>query len=171
MDPAKANAQGNYYSKTIPADYNQEKMTNLHFFSHQTINAKNPSTVLVAQANKTIPFTFGSLYASNDALRVGVEPSSEVIGRAKGLFVVTGQGADFVLVFYMDFGFTTGKFNGSSFVLCSRDHVTETKRELAVVGGRGHFRMARGFAEVYTRYFNVTTVESITEYNVTLLHY
>ncbi|KDP37413.1 hypothetical protein JCGZ_08419 [Jatropha curcas] len=112
-----ANAQLNYYSKTIPAEYNQEKKTDLHFFFHETLNGKNPTGALIAQANKSMPFTFGSLYAINDILRVGVEPTSEVIGRAKGLYVVSGEGDDFVLLLYMDFGFTTGKFNRSNFLL------------------------------------------------------
>ncbi|KDP30588.1 hypothetical protein JCGZ_16241 [Jatropha curcas] len=166
-----AHAQGNYYS-TIPADYNQEKKTNLHFFFHDILSGENPSAVQIAQAKNSHSFSsFGTLYAIDDALRVGVEPTSEVIGRAKGLYVIAAQEDDLALVMYVDFGFTTGKFNGSSFIVCSQNPVTETKRELAVVGGRGNFRMARGFAELYTRYINVTTGDAIVEYNVTLFHY
>ncbi|XP_037491124.1 dirigent protein 4 [Jatropha curcas] len=129
-----AHAQGNYYSESIPADYNQQKITNLHFFFHETVNGKHPSAVQYKQ--------------------VGVEPTSQVIGRAKGLYVIAGQGDDFSLVMYVDFGF-----------------ITETKRELAVVGGRGQFKMARGFAELYSRYFNVTAGDAIVEYTVTLFHH
>ncbi|KDP30586.1 hypothetical protein JCGZ_16239 [Jatropha curcas] len=138
-----AHAQGNYYSKTIPANYNQEKKTNLHFFFHDIASGKNPSAVKIAQANDSNSSNpFGELYAINDALRVGVEPTSQVIGRAKGLFVAAGQADDLDIVMYVDFGFTTGKFNGSSFIVCSKNPATETKRELAVVGGRGQFKMA-----------------------------
>ncbi|KDP30585.1 hypothetical protein JCGZ_16238 [Jatropha curcas] len=162
-----AHAQGNYYSESIPADYNQQKITNLHFFFHETVNGKHPSAVPIAQAKNST----GTLFAINDALRVGVEPTSQVIGRAKGLYVIAGQGDDFSLVMYVDFGFITGNFNGSSFILCSENPVTETKRELAVVDGRGQFKMAKGFAELYSRYFNVTTGDAIVEYNVTLFHH
>ncbi|KAJ6409891.1 hypothetical protein OIU84_009390 [Salix udensis] len=57
-----------------------------------------------------------------------------------------------------------GKFKGSSFSVFSRNPVTEADREVAVVGGRGKFRMAGGFAKVKTSYFNATTGDAILEY-------
>jgi hypothetical protein len=49
---------------------------------------------------------------------------------------------------YIDFSFTTGRFNGSSFGVFSRNPVWEGDREVAVAGGRGKFRMANGFAKI-----------------------
>ncbi|KAG8503706.1 hypothetical protein CXB51_001646 [Gossypium anomalum] len=45
---------------------------------------------------------------------------------------------------YADFAFTSGRFDGSSFSLFSRNLSLDKVRELAIVGGRGTFRMARG---------------------------
>ncbi|WKA03155.1 hypothetical protein VitviT2T_021281 [Vitis vinifera] len=67
--------------------------------------------------------------------------------------------------------FTTGKLNGSSFGVFSQNPVTETYRKLAVVGGRGKFRMARGFAKLKTCDLNFTTECSFIEYKVTVFHY
>nr|CAD1844112.1 unnamed protein product [Ananas comosus var. bracteatus] len=64
-----------------------------------------------------------------------------------------------------------GPYSGSSFVVFSRNPVTEPHRELAVVGGRGAFRLARGFAQLRTHYLNTTNGDAVIEYDVTLLHY
>ncbi|KAK8699080.1 hypothetical protein V6N13_115177 [Hibiscus sabdariffa] len=80
-------------------------------------------------------------------------------------------------VLYVDFAFTSGRFNGSSFSLFSRyaaveyDGTAEPEREMAIVGGRGAFRMARGFAQTRGISTNATTGNAITEFNVTLYHY
>ena len=70
----------------------------------------------------------------------------------------------------MDFGFTQGEFNGSSISVFSRNPITETERELAVVGGRGKFRMAKGFAHLKTYFVNFMSGDAIVEYNVTVIH-
>ncbi|XP_017970639.1 PREDICTED: dirigent protein 15 [Theobroma cacao] len=165
-----------YYSKTVTPVANVEKKTHLHFFLHDILSGQNPSAVMVARANLTkkddSPTPFGSLFAIDDPLRVGPEPTSKIIGNAQGLYLSSSQDASkFTIVLYADFAFTTGKFNGSSFSLFSRNPVTEADREVAIVGGRGKFRMARGFAKIKTSYFNATTGDAILEYSVTLYHY
>ena len=165
-----------YYSKTVIPGAKVEKMTNLHFFLHDILSGENPSAVMVARANLTkkdnSPTPFGSLFAIDDPLRIGPEPTSKVIGNAQGLYLSSSQDASkFTIVLYVDFAFTTGKFNGSSFSLFSRNPVTEADREVAIVGGRGMFRMARGFAKIKTSYLNATTGDAILEYSVTLYHY
>ncbi|XVE93799.1 hypothetical protein REPUB_Repub01dG0226100 [Reevesia pubescens] len=136
-----------YYSKTVRDAPKAEKVTNLHFFFHDTLGGKNPSAVLVARANIT-----------------------EVIGNAQGLWVSSGKDIP-TLVAFFDFGFTKGEFNGSSISVFSRNPIVETERELAVVGGRGKFRMAKGFAQLKTYFLNVTNGYAIVEYNVTVIHH
>ncbi|EEF38995.1 dirigent protein 4 [Ricinus communis] len=168
-------AQCQYYSQTKPAAQMKDKMTQLHFFLHDIPSSQNPSVVQIAQANLTnksnsiVPF--GSLFAVNDAMRLGMEATSQLVGHAKGMYVAASQEDEMALVVYMDFGFTTGKFNGSSFVVFSKNPVLQTERELAVVGGTGQFRMARGFAKLHTRSFDLANGNAIVEYNVTLFHY
>ncbi|XVE67123.1 hypothetical protein DITRI_Ditri08aG0135300 [Diplodiscus trichospermus] len=163
-----------YYSDSQPYVPAPEKVTNLHFFLHDTMSGKNPSAVKVARPNVTTAFndttsSFGSVFATDDPLTVGPELTSEVIGNAQGLWVSTGQ--DVVsLVVYWDLGFTQGEFNGSSISVFSRNPITQTERELAVVGGRGKFRMAKGFAHLKTYFVNFTSGDAIVEYNVTVIH-
>ncbi|GMI83527.1 hypothetical protein like AT4G38700 [Hibiscus trionum] len=153
-----------------------EKVTHLRFFLHDILGGENPGAVVIAGANLTKKddsvLPFGSLVAIDDPLRVGPEPTSKIIGNAQGLYLSSSQDpSKFTIVLYADFAFTSGKFNGSSFSVFSRNPVTEADREVAIVGGRGKFRMARGFAKIKTSYFNATTGDAILEYKVTLYHY
>ncbi|CAA6675033.1 unnamed protein product [Spirodela intermedia] len=151
----------------------KEKVTYLHFFLHDTISGENPTAVQVANPNSTrFPFGFGSVFVIDDVLTEAVERSSPVVGNAQGIDVLTGLDK-FSLVMTrelpVDFAFTTGKYKGSSFSVMSRNPITETRRELAVVGGRGKFRLARGVAQLTTRLLKYP--DAIIEYNVTLFHY
>ncbi|KAK8477517.1 hypothetical protein V6N13_069263 [Hibiscus sabdariffa] len=165
-----------YYSKTVTPRSKVEKVTHLHFFLHDILGGENPGAVVVARANLTKKddsvLPFGTLVAIDDPLRVGPEPTSKIIGNAQGLYLSSSQDASkFTIVLYADFAFTSGKFNGSSFSVFSRNPVTEADREVAIVGGRGKFRMARGFAKIKTSFFNATTGDAILDYKVTLYHY
>ncbi|CAK9162069.1 unnamed protein product [Ilex paraguariensis] len=130
---------------------------------------------MVAHANLTgvynNPTPFGSAFVVDDPLTVGPEPTSKVIGNAQGLYISSNKGEDLILVFYLDFGFTTGKFNGSSISIFSRDIAADPVAELAVVGGRGKFRMARGFALLKIVYWDTGSGNAVVECDVTVIHY
>ncbi|XP_062213155.1 dirigent protein 4-like [Phragmites australis] len=153
-----------------------EKITRLRFYLHDTLSGKDPSAVLVARgadhrAKTRDPVPFSSVYAADDVLTEGPARRSKVVGNAQGLYVASGKG-EAALVLGMDFELTQGPFNGSAFVVFSRNTITHpVGRELAIVGGRGAFRMARGFALLRTHYLDANNGDAIIEYNVTLLHH
>ncbi|XWS08230.1 hypothetical protein CRYUN_Cryun41cG0061900 [Craigia yunnanensis] len=164
-----------YYSESLPYVPPAEKVTKLHFFLHDTISGKTPSAIKVAHPNFTTAFNntpgpFGSVFVINDPLTAGPEKTSQVIGSAQGIWVSTGEEV-LDLVVSMDFGFTQGDFNGSSISLFSRNPISQKERELAVVGGRGKFRMAKGFAKLKTCFLDLTKGDAIVEYHVTVIHY
>lgn len=163
-----------YYSESIDAHHLKEKVTYLHFYYFDIHKGQNPSAVAVARANgSTTPHAapFGTVYAIDNTLREGPEQTSKDIGNARGLYVSAGRGDLVTMVMYVDYEFTSGKFKGSSFCVVSRNPVTEPVREMAVVGGRGKFRMVRGFAEIRTyKTTNVTAGNGVVEYRVTLFH-
>ncbi|OMO92807.1 Plant disease resistance response protein [Corchorus olitorius] len=164
-----------YYSPSKPYVPPRHKVTQLHFFFHDTISGKNPSAILVARPNfptafNDTPAPFGSVFATDNPLTVGPNLTSGVVGNARGLWASTGQDA-LTLVIYWDLGFTQGKFNGSSISVFSRNPITETERELAIVGGRGKFRMAKGFALLKTYFVDFSTGDAIVECNVTVIHH
>ncbi|KAF0910939.1 hypothetical protein E2562_005336 [Oryza meyeriana var. granulata] len=153
-----------------------EKVTNLHFYLHDTLSGKDPTAVPVARGDNVTPnpgnpVPFSSVYVTDDVLTEGPERQSKMVGNAQGLYVSSGK-SEFSLVIGMDFEITDGPFSGSSFVVFSRNPVSHGDgRELAIVGGRGVFRMARGFALLQTHYLDTGNGDAIIEYNVTLLHY
>ncbi|KAF8405381.1 hypothetical protein HHK36_010285 [Tetracentron sinense] len=163
-----------YHKENPHHGHMKEKKTHLHFYLHDILSGKKPSAIMVAHTKTLIGINFatpfGTVYAIDDPLTEGPEPTSKVIGNAQGLYVSSAQDI-LSLVMYVDFAFTTGKYNGSSLSVFSRNPVMEGDREIAVVGGRGKFRMARGFAELKTTYFNTTNGDAIIEYKVTILHY
>nr|KJB60486.1 hypothetical protein B456_009G308100 [Gossypium raimondii] len=125
------------------------------------------TAVQVAQANITrndnnssVPFA--SLVAFTDPLRTGPEPDSKVIGNVQGIALLSRMNASSTQ--YIDFGFNTGRFNGSSISVFSRG-----EPGLAVVGGRGKFMMATGVALFNPIIINATNV--IMEFNITVVHY
>ncbi|MBA0751040.1 hypothetical protein Gogos_002410, partial [Gossypium gossypioides] len=73
---------------------------------------------------------------------VGPNLTSKVVRNARGLWVSTDQDV-LTLVLYMDFRFTKGELNGYSINIFSRNPIAETERELAVIGGRGKFKMEK----------------------------
>jgi hypothetical protein len=166
-----------YQSKTIVPHDLPNKVTHLHFYYFDIHTGNNPSAVIVARANQTsdiIPkksSLFGTVFAIDNPLREGPEETSKVVGNAQGLYVSSSQSQDVTLTMYVDYAFTCGELNGSSFSVLSRNPVREPTRELAVVGGRGKFRMATGFALIRAHFLNVTTGDGIIEYNVTIFHY
>ncbi|GAV80542.1 Dirigent domain-containing protein [Cephalotus follicularis] len=168
-----APAHSHYSFTSVPNVSPTEKVTNLHFFYHDSLTGKNPTGVLVAKPNNSDPSLapFGAVFAVNDPLTVGPELTSEVIGNARGIYVSSAVKPEQPMVMmYLDFGFTSGEFNGSSISMFSRNPVQEKERELAVVGGRGKFRMARGYALLNT-FFVDPKGAVIVEYTVTVFHY
>lgn len=154
----------------------KEKVTHLHFYLHDVISGDKPTAVQVAQPNVSLgapsATPFGTLFAINDPITSlpKISPAT-IVGDAQGIYVSTGLDK-LGLVMMLDFGFTCGKFNGSSFSVMSRNPVMEgTGREVAVVGGRGRFRFGRGSARLTTYYLNPTNGDAIIEFNVTILHY
>lgn len=151
--------------------WGKEKVTNLHFYYQEKLTGDNATIVLSGRPNDNASanfLTFGAVSVIDAHLTEGEDPNSPLIGHAQGLSVSAGQ-EQLMLVFVADFGFTAGEFNGSSISILSRNPLLETDRELAVVGGRGMFRMARGFAFLHA--VNVTADITKIEYNVTVFHY
>ncbi|KAK6136652.1 hypothetical protein DH2020_029596 [Rehmannia glutinosa] len=166
--------QSKYYSESHPYEPVHEKKTHLRFYLHDILSGTKPTAVKIAGPNKTQtdndPTPFGTTFAIDDPLTEGPEITSKVIGNARRIYASSSQDKNLTLVLYVDLGFTCGKFKGSSLSVFSRNLVTEKVRELAVVGGRGRFRLARGFVLVKTQYFNASNGDAVLEYNVEVVH-
>ncbi|GMP37592.1 hypothetical protein CsSME_00009201 [Camellia sinensis var. sinensis] len=137
-----------FHDFTTKAD---QKVTKLHFYFQ---DLRDITTTIVAQSNTSLtsPTFFGLIYMVDDPLTVGPSQASKAVGRAQGLF-------------------TDGTYNRSTLTVLGSNPVTQTKRELPVIGGTGVFRLARGVALLNTYFLNAALGNAIVEYTVIVQHY
>ncbi|KAK8919295.1 hypothetical protein KSP39_PZI021491 [Platanthera zijinensis] len=151
-----------------------EQRSHLHFFIHDKISGPNATAVKVTSTPHPIPsasgLNFASVFVVDDLITVGPDPTSKVLGRARGLYSVSSlTGSD--LYFSIHAVFTGGIYKGSSLAVLARDPILEAVRELPIVGGTGYFRLARGFAFMKTHLFNVKTGDAVLEIDAYILHH
>nr|QQM18943.1 dirigent protein 8 [Kadsura heteroclita] len=150
----------------------KEKMSHFRFYWHDVLGGRNPTAIRVAQApsTNTSPTAFGAVVMIDDALTVGPEPTSELLGRAQGFYASASQ-QEIGFLMAMNFAFVQGKYNGSTISIMGRNPVLHEMREMPVIGGSGLFRLARGYAQARTHAFDPKTGDAVVEYNVMLMHY
>ena len=137
-----------------PQTASSEKETHLKVYWHDVVSGPDPTSVPVARA--TTPNTSTTAF--------GV-----VLGRAQGTYIAAGKD-QLALLMNMNFVFTAGKYNGSSIAIMGRNAVFTEVREMAVVGGTGVFRWARGYAQARTHTLDLKTGDATVEYNVFIMH-
>ncbi|MBA0753698.1 hypothetical protein Gogos_020371, partial [Gossypium gossypioides] len=111
-------------------------MTRLHFFLHDALSGENPSAIMIDRPNIKQASSFGF----------------------SSLFAIDWKRSRALCIIH-------GRFNGSSFSLFLRNSSSDIVRELAIVGKRGAFRMARGFALTQLNFVNMTTGNVVLECN------
>jgi hypothetical protein len=145
--------------------------THLHFYFHDTVSGKSPTAVRVVDPpSSSSPMTmFGMVNVMDDPLTEGPEQESAPVGRAQGLYMGSDQ-AKLGFLQTMNLVFTSGDFNGSTLALLGRNCPLDAVRELAVVGGTGAFRFARGYAQLRTHWLDYRTGDATVEYDVYVMH-
>ncbi|CAL0326231.1 unnamed protein product [Lupinus luteus] len=160
------------FSKQSPffqSEKPMEKITQLHFYFHDNITGKNPTTMQIIGPPKGSVGGFGTTFMIDDPLTEGPDPSSKIVGRSQGIYAFASQ-HEIGLLMVLNFAFTEGVFNGSTLSIFGRNVVTQEVREMPIVGGSGVFRYSRGFALAKTYMVNFTFGLAIVEYNITVLH-
>ncbi|KAK9068865.1 hypothetical protein SSX86_012981 [Deinandra increscens subsp. villosa] len=145
-----------------------EKTTHLHFFFHDIHSGKNPSAIKIAGTPDS--GFFGDMYIIDNPLTEGQDGSSEVVGKAQGMYAFAAE-KEVALLMVISYEFTLGEFNGSSISVLGRNPVMDDVREMPIVGGNGRFRYASGYALAHTAWFDPKTSDAIVEYNVYVKHY
>ncbi|CAN0927574.1 Pterocarpan synthase 1 [Linum grandiflorum] len=145
----------------------REKQTHLHFYFHDTVLAPPAPTAYVLNMDTVL---FGVLVMADDPLTVDPDAGSAVVGRAQGLYGSASL-SEPAAVMLLNFAFTEGEYNGSTLGLYGRNAVLTDVREMAIVGGTGVFRFAKGFAEARTYFFDTVTLNAVVEYDVYVTHY
>ncbi|GJN13663.1 hypothetical protein PR202_gb00393 [Eleusine coracana subsp. coracana] len=149
-----------------------EKTTHIKLYWHDVLSGSNPTAVPVAQAasTNTSKTLFGAMMVIDDPLTDGPDlKSSKLIGHAQGTYISAGRDA-VQLMMSMNFVFQGGKYNGSTVAIMGRNEVFSAVREMAVVGGTGEFRLARGYAQARTHTLDIKTGDATVEYNLYIKH-
>lgn len=148
----------------------KEKLSHLHFYFDDIVKDTHSTVVRVAEAavTNTSRTLFGAMFIIDDPLTLGPERTSKIVGRAQGMYAFTDLNEIGVMMDF-NFVFVEGKYNGSTLSIMGRNSVLSSMREMAVVGGSGIFRFARGYALAKTHLF--TEKIAIVEYDVYVLHY
>ncbi|XP_047959613.1 dirigent protein 11-like [Salvia hispanica] len=141
--------------------------TKLHFYVHDLRAGPNATlfTAATASITATSPTAFGRINVFDDKVTVGPDIGSEEMGRAQG--TTTSMDLN-VLASSMNLNFflTSGEFKGSTVVVVGRNQFADAERELAVVGGTGAFRNARGYAITSTYSSDLVENSSVIEYTI-----
>ncbi|XP_059663894.1 dirigent protein 4-like [Cornus florida] len=166
------------------AEVGQLKETNMTFYLHEWSVDLNFTAVTTATnvTNATaIPVTgipgfpwtlttFGTMFCADDPITVGFDKTSAQIGRAQGIFVTSALDGSSTHV-SASIVFTNATYNGSTIEIQGASHNYQSVNEVAVVGGTGIFRYARGYATFQTVYQNKANWYAVAKCNVTVLHY
>ncbi|XBI22220.1 hypothetical protein VPH35_063264 [Triticum aestivum] len=150
-----------------PQTTSSQKETHLKVYWHDVGSGPDPTSVPVARAatTNTSKAAFGLVIVIDDPLTDGPGlNSSRLMGRAQGTYIAAGKD-QLALLMLMNFVFTAGKYNGSSVAIMGRNAVFTEVREMAVVGGTGVFRWARGYAQARTHTLDLKTGDATVEYN------
>ncbi|KAJ9153378.1 hypothetical protein P3X46_026823 [Hevea brasiliensis] len=148
----------------------KEKLSHFRLYWHDTVTGSNTSPVLVVPPDNTSTTVFGMIRMIDNALTLGPEMSSKLVGRAQVFYAQASQ-QEIGLLMAMNFALIQGKYNGSSITVLGRNTVFSKVREMPVIGGSGLFRLASGYVQARTHTFNLATGDAIVEYNIYVLHY
>ncbi|OEL33692.1 Dirigent protein 19 [Dichanthelium oligosanthes] len=149
-----------------------EKSTHIKLYWHDVVSGPSPTAVQVARAavTNTSKTGFGAVVVIDDPLTEGPDlKSSKPLGRAQGTYIAAGKD-EVSLLMNMNFVFQAGKYNGSTIAIMGRNAVFNAVREMAIVGGTGVFRMARGYAQARTHTLDLKTGDATVEYNLYIKH-
>ena len=108
-----------------------------------------------------------SIYVVDNNITETPDPSSPIVGQLQGLYVIAAlDGLDsYVTTSIM---FTNKQYNRSTIQLQGTRFIKQPVGEVAVVGGTGKFRFARGYATAGTYSLDVTTQYAVIQCNVTV---
>lgn len=144
------------------------KKTNLILYFQDFANGRNATFTTVAGiAGKPWNFTeFGTIFVTDDPITAGPAPNSTALGRARGIYAVTGLDGQNLLVVL-----SLALADGSSIEIQGTSRQFEGVRELGVVSGTGKFRFATGYAIARNVVTDIPNGYTVIQFNVTVKHY
>ena len=139
------------------------------FYMHDIPRSPHPTVALVAKSlsNNLTNSGLGLTMIFDDKLTEGPDPKSREIGRGQGMYSVASLSrVDLLMVFTAVFHYPP-HLNGSTLSLHGSDRTALVTREIAIVGGTGVFRFARGVASIST--ISNDGANAILKFDLTLI--
>ncbi|XP_027064157.1 dirigent protein 22-like [Coffea arabica] len=113
---------------------------------------------------------FGAIFCTDDLVTEGFDVSSTQVARAQGVYITSALDGSNTHVL-VSIVFNNGEFKGSTLEVQGASAQFERVREVAVVGGTGKFRFARGYVTFETIHINSAANLAVIQCNITVLHY
>ncbi|OAY63765.1 Dirigent protein 2 [Ananas comosus] len=140
-----ATCSASYYVR----DVDDDGTAHLHFYMHDDYTSPRPTAMRVITApsmnsESSSPRRFGDIVVLNNVLTEDPSPDSQAIGRAQGFAVRVAEDG-IVSDLSLHLAFEDGPLKGSSLAVHGRIAMDQPVRESVVVGGTGHFRLAKGY--------------------------
>ncbi|KAI5675135.1 hypothetical protein M9H77_06085 [Catharanthus roseus] len=145
----------------------QFQETKMTIYSHSISTGPNATGVTVAG----IPgehweiLKFGNVYVADEPIKEGISQNSKQIARCRGLYVTASRDGETLHATY-SMRFTDEIYGGSKLEFQGSYGVSDTLREIPIVGGAGKFRLARG----YVIWETVQEEPFVERGNITVLH-
>ncbi|XP_073149429.1 dirigent protein 22-like [Henckelia pumila] len=155
------------------AELPQHKETGMTLYFQDYSGGPNATVIeITGPANDgLLAFTkFGTIFCTDDPITEGIDRESREIARAQGLYVTSALDGSNTHVL-ISVVFNDEEFKGSTLEIQGTSAQFERVREVAVVGGTGIFRLARGYATFETIHYDPSLHHAIIQCNITVLHY
>lgn len=154
------------------ADLGQLQETKLTLYFQDYSGGPNATVVeITGPSNGLLSFTkFGAIFVTDDPITEGFEATSAQVARAQGIYVTSALDGSNTHVL-ISIVFINDEYKGSTLEVQGTSAQFERVREVAVVGGTGIFRFARGYATFETLHYDHATHYALIQCNVTVLHY
>ncbi|KAH6776091.1 hypothetical protein C2S52_013652 [Perilla frutescens var. hirtella] len=157
------------YSK---ADLRHHKETNMTVYFQDYSGGPNPTVIEIpGPSNGPLNFSkFGAMFCTDDPITEEIGENSAPIARGRGLYVTSALDGSSTHVL-ISIVFTNDEYKSSTLEIQGSSAQFERVREVAVVGGTGKFRLARGYATFETVYYDPERQHAIIQCNITVLRY
>ncbi|KAL1554413.1 dirigent protein 22-like [Salvia divinorum] len=150
----------------------KENLLKLNLYVQDIRGGPSATVYRVAEASITSnsPSNFGMIHVVDNLVTAEPDINSAAVGRAQGLATFADL-QTWATAENINFVFTAGEFNGSTITTIGRNPVVSPERELAVAGGTGAFRFARGYAITSTYSDDAVADSSVLQYTFYMTRY
>ncbi|KAF3651985.1 hypothetical protein FXO38_16349 [Capsicum annuum] len=158
---------------TSEAELGQLKETNMTLYFQDWSGGPNATVLQITGHQDHGPLSFakfGSVFVTDDPITEAFDKNSPEIARAQGIYVTSALDGKISHVL-ISIIFTNEEHNGSTLEIQGASPQFERVREVAIVGGTGKFRLARGYATFETIHFDLAIHHVVIQCNITILHY